>query len=155
VLFLDVDGVISLFGFEHGKEPPGTFHSIDGIMHCIGSEAGARIARVADRFEVVWATGWEEKANDYLPQLLGMPAQLHVLTFDGRAVFGTSHWKLEAIGEYAGGRPLAWIDDNLDVRCTDWAAARTTPTLLVETDAAVGITDDDVERLLRFADEVA
>lgn len=147
--------MISLFGFEHGQEPPGTFHSIDGIVHCIGSESGARIARVAERFEVVWATGWEEKANEYLPQLLGMPAQLPVLTFDGRAVFGTAHWKLEAIGEYAGDRPLAWIDDNLDERCTGWAAARTTPTLLVETDAAVGITDADVERLLRFADEVA
>ena len=155
VLFLDVDGVISLFGFRHGDAPPGSFHSIDGILHCIGSDAGPRIASVAERFELVWATGWEEKANEYLLQILGMPAQLPVLSFDGRAVFGSAHWKLEAIGDYAGDRPLAWIDDNLDVRCTRWAEARDTPTLLVQTDAAVGITDADVERLLRFADEVS
>src|SRR3954449_1857855 len=34
ILFTDVDGVISLFGFERGAEYPGEFHSIDGILHC-------------------------------------------------------------------------------------------------------------------------
>ena len=47
-----------------------------------------------------------------------------MLTFDGRAVFGTAHWKLEAIDEYAGDRPAAWIDDSLDERCTSWADGR-------------------------------
>ena len=30
-----------------------------------------------------------------------------VLTFDGRAVFGSAHWKVGAIDEYARGRPAA------------------------------------------------
>jgi hypothetical protein len=155
VLFVDVDGVISLFGFPPGTAP-GAFHQIDGIVHCIGGEAGHRLGRLASRFDLVWATGWEEKANEYLPRLLALEAKkLPVLTFDGRAVFGTAHWKVEAIDEYAGGRPAAWIDDNLDERCHAWARSRSAPTLLVETAAAVGITDDDVDRLLRWADEVA
>jgi hypothetical protein len=155
VLFVDVDGVISLFGFSPGK-PPGAFHQIDGIVHCIGAQAGGRLKRLAERFELVWATGWEEKANDYLPRLLALEAkELPVLTFDGRAVWGTAHWKVEAIDEYAGDRPAAWIDDNLDERCVAWAQGRAAPTLLVETNAPVGITDEDVERLLRWADEVA
>jgi len=155
VLFVDVDGVISLFGFEHGT-PPGAFHHIDGIVHCIGHDAGRRIQALQRRFELVWATGWEEKANDYLPMLLALDQRdLPVLTFDGRAVFGSAHWKVEAIDEYAGDRPAAWIDDNLDETCRAWAEGRSAPTLLIETDAAVGITDDDVERLLRFADEVS
>ena len=54
-----------------------------------------------------------------------------MLTFDGRARFGTAHWKLEALDEYAGDRPLAWIDDSLDESCHAWAAARPAPTLLV------------------------
>src|SRR4051794_26753256 len=91
VLFVDVDGVISLFGFDREAPLPGTFHSIDGILHCIGSEAGARLARLAGRYELVWATGWEEKANEYLPHLLGMPGKLPVLTFE-YAVFGEAHW---------------------------------------------------------------
>ena len=155
VLFVDVDGVISLFGFPPG-ELPGSFHQIDGIVHCIGAQAGERLKRLAKRFELVWATGWEEKANEYLPRLLALEAKtLPVLTFDGRAVFGSAHWKVDAIDEYAGNRPAAWIDDNLDETCFAWAQGRSAPTLLVETKAPVGITDDDVERLLRFADEVA
>jgi hypothetical protein len=152
ILFVDVDGVISLFGFEPG-DPPGNFHQIDGIVHCIGREAGRRLTRLAERFELVWATGWEDKANDYLPRLLALEANnLPFLTFGEQAVFGTAHWKVDAINEYAGNRPAAWIDDNLDERCIAWAERRPAPTLLVETQAPVGITDEDVELLVRFAD---
>jgi hypothetical protein len=153
VLFVDVDGVISLFGFPSGGVPPGQFHWVDGIAHCISDGAGVRLRRLAGAFELVWATGWEEKANEYLPLLLDLPDdELPVLRFDGRAVFGTAHWKLEAIDEYAGDRAAAWIDDSLDERCTRWADARPAPTLLVETDAAVGITDDHVAALLDWAE---
>ncbi len=155
ILFVDVDGVISLFGFDRGGDRPGAFHMVDGIVHCIGTHCGARLARLAERFELVWATGWEEKANEYLVQLLGMEADLPTLTFDGRARFGSAHWKLEAIDEYAGDRPAAWIDDNLDERCHAWAARRAAPTLLVETHTRSGIDDEHVERLLAWADELA
>jgi len=155
VLFLDVDGVISLFGYHPSGPAPGTFHSIDGIIHCIGSDVGARLARLATVYELVWATGWEEKANEYLVHILELPADLPVLTFDGRAVFGSSHWKLDAIEHYARRRPAAWIDDNLDERAERWAAKRQAPTLLVHTDSALGITDEHVEQLLRWAEEVS
>jgi hypothetical protein len=155
ILFVDVDGVISLFGFPT-HTPPGGFHQIDGIVHCIGHEAGRRLKILQARFELVWATGWEEKANEYLPRLLELDArELPVLSFDGRAVFGSAHWKVDAIDEYAGDRPAAWIDDNLDETCHAWAAGRAAPTLLVETQAPVGITDADVERLIGWADGLA
>jgi hypothetical protein len=154
VLFLDVDGVISLFGFQRSGPPPGTFHSIDGVIHCIGADAATRLRRLADTYELVWATGWEEKANEYLVHILELPGDLPFLTFDGRAVFGSAHWKLEAIEEYARGRRAAWIDDNLDERAEKWAAKRQEPTLLVRTESALGITDEHVERLLRFASGV-
>ena len=152
---MDVDGVISLFGFNPTDPLPGTFHSIDGILHCIGRDAAARLRRLADRYELVWATGWEEKANEYLVHILEMEGELPVLTFDGRAVFGSSHWKLEAIEEYARERPAAWIDDNLDERVETWARKRPHPTLLVRTEAATGIGEEHVELLLRWADEVS
>ncbi len=72
---------------------------------------------------MVWATGWEDRANDHLPGIIGVP-ELPYLTFDGRARFGTAHWKLEALEEYARGRPLAWIDDSLDSSCYEWAERR-------------------------------
>ena len=157
VLFVDVDGVISLFGFPlSGAELPGPFHWVDGIAHCISTGCGKRLERLAERYELVWATGWEEKANEYLPFLLELSFRdLPVLTFGTRAVFGSAHWKLEAIEDYAGDRPAAWIDDNLDDECQAWAAAREAPTLLIPTDSAIGMTDEHVEELLAWADEVA
>jgi hypothetical protein len=78
-----------------------------------------------------------------------------VLTFDGRAVFGSSHWKLDAIDQYAADRPAAWIDDNMDGACELWADHRDGATLLVRTSPPVGLTEDHVELLLFWADEVA
>ena len=80
--------------------------------------------------------------------------RLPYLTFDGRAVFGTAHWKIDAIDSYAGDRPLAWIDDSVDDECLAWARRREAPTLIVQTQSAVGITDDQVEQLERFASAV-
>jgi Swiss Army Knife RNA repair-like protein len=156
VLFVDVDGVISLFGFSSSESPPGSFHWVDGVVHCIDESCGPRLTRLAERFELVWATGWEEKANEYLPHLLRLEvAELPVVTFDGRAVFGSAHWKVEAIDEYARGRPAAWVDDFLDEHCERWAAGREEPTLLVRTESHSGLTDELVERLIDWADSLS
>ena len=156
ILFVDVDGVISLFDFPDSESDlPGPFHWVDGIAHCIPTDVGERLERLAERFELVWATGGEEKANEYLPFILKLSfTDLPVLTFGGRAVFGSSHWKLEAMDEYAGSRPAAWIDDNIEDECERWAKRRDAPTLLVQTKSSIGLTDKHVKRLLRWADKV-
>jgi len=155
ILFLDVDGVISLFGFPSSDPPPGSFHFVDGVMHCINESCGPRLTRLSERYELVWATGWEEKANEYLPYLLRLEvSELPVLTFDGRAVFGSAHWKVGAIDEYARGRPAAWVDDFLDEECERWAAERYEPTLLVRTESHIGLTDELVEGLIDWADSL-
>ena len=158
VLFVDVDGVISLFGIDStlGAHDVGPLHWVDGIAHCIPVAAGARLVRLAERFDLVWATGWEERANEHLPLILGLPfARLPCLTFGGRAVFGSSDWKLEALAAYAGDRPAAWIDDNLDDECRRWADQREAPTLLVQSEPDTGLSDDHVEVLLEWAASVA
>jgi len=152
LLAVDVDGVISLFGFDGPLDQvPGRFHLIDGIAHCISDVAGAELAKLAETYELIWATGWEDRANDHLPLLLGLPTALPCLRFDGRARFGTAHWKLEAIEEFGGSRPLAWIDDSLDETCYEWAAQRPAPTLLVRTESDVGLTSAHTEALLAWA----
>ncbi len=151
ILALDVDGVISLFGFEDGlRKVPGRFHLIDGMAHCIPDEIGRRVLALADDYEIVWATGWEERANDRLPEILGLPKELPFLTFDGNASFGSAHWKIDPIDRYAGDRPLAWIDDCIDHSCEQWAMQREAPTLLVPTEPADGLTDAHVEALLSW-----
>ncbi|HKH22443.1 MAG TPA: hypothetical protein VKA88_02390 [Solirubrobacterales bacterium] len=158
VLAVDIDGVISLFGFDESMQPgtgdpgkaPGEFHLIDGMLHCIALETGPRLDRLSNTYELVWASGWEDRANDHLPGILGLP-ELPYLTFDGRARFGTAHWKLDALDEYAGSRPLAWIDDSLDQSCHEWAQERSAPTLLVPTESDVGLLDAHVETLEAWA----
>jgi hypothetical protein len=165
-LFLDVDGVISLFGFREGYGlaagdvpfehcPPGRLHAINGVMHYISTGCAVHLERLAGRYELVWATGWEEAANDYLPHLLGLPGHLPYLTFDGRVRGGAAHWKIDAIDEYAGARPLAWIDDNVDDSCRVWAGERPAPTLIIETVRHEGLHDEHVELLLDWADTLA
>jgi hypothetical protein len=157
ILFVDVDGVISLFGFPaSAEELPGPFSWVDGVAHCIPPAAGERLVRLSETFHLVWATGWEHRANEYLPLILDLPfAELPSLSFGGGAIWGSSHWKLDAISDYAQDRPVAWIDDNLGPECQLWAVRREAPTLLVPTHPAVGMTDEHVEELLSWAAVVA
>ncbi len=149
---MDIDGVISLFGFDHLSPPPGRFEIVDGIAHFLSASAGDHLRRLGHRFELVWCSGWEEKANDYLPRALGLPTPLPHLTFERNPGRSNGHWKLAAIDAYAGrDRPLAWIDDAHDHGCSRWAAARPAPTLLVPTEPAIGLTDDHVAELLQWA----
>jgi hypothetical protein len=150
-----VDGVITLFGYPDSLGAPGPMHWIDGAPHCIRQGCGERLNRLARHFELVWATGWEERANRFLPEVLELAAgELPSLSFGGRAVFGSADWKLEEIDRHAQGRAAAWIDDNIDERCRAWAQSRSEPTHLVQTWPGTGLTDDHVRQLERWADEL-
>src|SRR3954454_10806391 len=133
------------------KRPAGTFLTVDGIPHWISAEAGEHLRALEDRFDLVWCTGWEEKANDYLLQPLRLRRPLAYLTFGGPGSYADGHWKLRAIDEYAHRRPVAWIDDDHD-SCREWATARPAPTLLVLTDPAEGMTGRHVRDLLTWAE---
>jgi hypothetical protein len=175
LLMVDIDGVISLFGFApaHGATPPaahaslgstasgasraraearpaGGFHWIDGIPHFLSSTAAEHLLALSLVFELVWASGWEEKANEYLPHLLGIPALPH-LSFERAVGKGNAHWKLDAIDAHARERPLAWIDDAFNDACHRWADERGAPTLLVQTMPARGLTQAEAQTLKRWA----
>jgi len=149
LLAVDIDGVISLFGWEE-RPPFSQIQLVDGIPHCISLPVGDRLLRLSERFELVWASGWEDKANFYLPQLLGLPELPHV-TFDVAARSGDAHWKLAALEAYAGDRPMAWIDDNFDASCYEWAEQRAAATLLVPTEPQLGLEEGHVEALSAWA----
>jgi hypothetical protein len=162
ILMVDIDGVVSLFGIPRsaaagsgeGPQVAGGLHSIEGIPHFLSSTAAAHLLALRPQFELVWASGWEEKANEHLPRLLGLPGPLPFLRFARRLQGGPpthAHWKLEAIESYAGERPLAWIDDELNAACHAWAKARTAPTLLVGTAPEHGLTSREAELLLAWA----
>jgi hypothetical protein len=178
LLMLDIDGVLSLFGFPPHRPPAGSFHAIEGVPHFLSAAAAPLLSRLSSVFELVWASGWEERANDHLPALLGLGRPLPFLTFERQAAAEgaaesegaaetsaesqdaasgsmRAHWKLHAVDSYAGSRPLAWVDDAFNDACEHWAAARAFPTLLIATEPAVGLTADHAERLIAWANAAA
>jgi len=165
LLMVDIDGVLSLFGpGAPGDDPArpvrsGSFHSIEGIPHFLSASAAAHLLDLHALYQLVWASGWEERADEHLPHLLGVPRDLPFLRFRrdlaGANKTRNAHWKLDAIDTYAGARALAWIDDALDEECHAWAAAREAPTLLVQTEPEHGLTDREAELLRRWAQALA
>jgi hypothetical protein len=165
---IDIDGVVSLFGGcerigsgapawgsrptrADGRAVDGSFHAIDGIPHFLSSTAAAHLLELATPFELVWASGWEERANEHLPHLLGLPRELPFLRFSRAVGRSHAHWKLDAIDAHAGDRALAWIDDAFNDACHQWARARAAPTLLVQTQPQHGLTSHEAQRLTRWA----
>jgi hypothetical protein len=59
--------------------------------------------------------------------------------------------KVPAVASFVGEHPAVWIDDSLTPEAREWAATRTAPTLLVDIDAAIGLTRAAVETSLRWA----
>jgi hypothetical protein len=156
---VDIDGVLSLFG--RPETPPwsarvdGAFHTIDGIPHFLSHAAARHLLGLGEDFDLVWASGWEEKAEEHLPHLLGLPQGLPFLRFERCPRGVQAHWKLAAIDGYARDRPLAWIDDALSEACHAWADARRAPTLLVQTSPERGLTATEASLLADWARELA
>jgi hypothetical protein len=152
LLLIDVDGVISLFGFDHAAPPSGRLQLVDGHAHFLSTSAGSHLRRLGEEFELAWCTGWEEKANEYLPPALGLAGPLPHVVFDPATRPPDAHWKLDGIDRHVeASRALAWLDDAHDDGCRAWACTRVGPTLLVTTDPAVGVTEREVEQLLAWA----
>jgi hypothetical protein len=169
LLLIDIDGVISLFApgldaldtsggaFGFGTSCTGRFALIDGITHFLSVTAGGHLLELSRRFDPVWCSGWEEKADEYLPHLLELGESWPHLCFERSPGRSRAHWKLDAIDTHAGARPLAWIDDALDEECRRWATdreARGSATLLVGTDPRVGLERRHVDELLAWAEGI-
>lgn len=153
LLLVDVDGVISLWGGRSAERPDGAWTLVDGTPHLLARDAARRLATFDDLFETIWCTGWEERANEHLPQHVGLGPFAH-LAFD-RTMGGArslGHWKLAAIDATAGpDRPLVWVDDVFTAPCWSWAAGRSGSTLLVQTDPADGFSAAHAEVVSAWA----
>ena len=155
LLMVDVDGVLSLWGFDPNRRPAGSFTSVEGIVHFLSEEATRHLHALMSNYELVWCTGWEEKANEHLPAAVGL-GPFPYLTFDAEAAAEPGattpgHWKLAAIDAFAGSRPLAWIDDAFNDACFAWAGKRGAPTLLVSTQPHEGLVRRHFDELSAWA----
>ena len=148
MLLVDVDGVISLFGFTSSERPAGTWMIVDGSPHLISAAAAEHLQALGADFELVWCTGWEEKANEYLPGAARAARRAAVpeLRPEPRA----RPRPLEARGDRGlrGAGPAARVGRRRAQRGVPrLGGERGAPTLLVETLPDVGLGDEHVDAL--------
>ncbi len=112
-------------------------------------EHGPWLRSLLPLFEVVWATTWGDSANAVFGTIHGLPTLPAIALARDLPRDGTR--KLAAVAAYAGGRPLAWVDDEIYEVAEAWARLRDAPALLRRTRASIGLTRDDVDALMTFA----
>jgi hypothetical protein len=150
LLFLDVDGPLIPFGgptLSHRVEPESPVAGANPLLTRIDPAVGPRLAALG--YEVVWATTWEEDANEFVAPRLGLPS-LPVVSWpepsrdEERDVRAGRHWKTRPLVAWAAGRAFAWVDDEITQADRDWVAAHHEgPALLHRVDPRHGLREDD------------
>ncbi len=117
---------------------------VDGPPNAWG--ASTRTAEESDA-ELAWCTTGEDDANRYAGPALGLPP-LRVVGL--RAHEGRPGRKFPAVGRFAAGRPLGRLDDSglFPTARAEFPARRRETTALVEVDPGVGVTDEDLGRVV-------
>ncbi|MFD7987431.1 HAD domain-containing protein [Kitasatospora indigofera] len=158
LLFLDIDGPLIPFGGTHREYP-----APDGAGPAAGAAANPLLARIDPSLgprllalpcELVWATTWMADANTDVAPRIGLP-DLPVLdppelpdaqqrADEHRGL----HWKTRALVGRAGGRPFAWVDDEITAADRAWVSAHHEgAALLHRVDPRTGLTGADFAAL--------
>ncbi|RPK64885.1 hypothetical protein EES42_26420 [Streptomyces sp. ADI95-17] len=103
--------------------------------------------------DLVWATTWEEEANEFIAPVLGLPELPFIAWSPSRAVPGGGvFWKTPEIVEWAQGRPFAWVDDEITEQDRTWVHEHHDgPALLHRIDPRHGLSGDDFATLTAWA----
>ena len=103
--------------------------------------------------ELAWCTTWEHLANVEIGPRIGLP-ELPVIEFG----FNGQRWKFGPVLEYAGDRPVAWLDDDFELQHEDCSWFREQrgdrPTLLQLVDPHHGLRQQDVDAVASWATDL-
>ncbi|WP_235854710.1 HAD domain-containing protein [Nonomuraea aridisoli] len=145
LILLDVDGVLNPMG-----RPPPEFRpyrcTVDGVLYTVRLNArhGRRLLDLAASTgaELVWATTWEEHANDWIAPRIGLPTlpvipMTPVEPSEHGEMFKTRH-----VAAYVGRRPFVWFDDQVWAQDEDYLRVHQglDSFLLVHVDPVEGLT---------------
>jgi hypothetical protein len=157
LLLLDVDGVLNALPADPTQGPPGyTAHVLrprgfeQGLLVWLNSSHGPMLRELGAKFDLVWATSWEEQANTMISPLIGLPDDLPWIELGTPRLLSDGIWKRDGVESYVADRPFAWLDDDFEPSDDAWAAAREaagTPTLLVHVDRTTGLLSTHVTTL--------
>ncbi|MBX6751379.1 MAG: hypothetical protein IRY85_17230 [Micromonosporaceae bacterium] len=160
ILFLDVDGVLIPYGNQAAPDSAtvlfGGPEADEELLSRIDPTLGPRLLSLG--CELVWATGWEDDANEVISPRVGLP-QLPVLAWSFDSLeYGPAglHWKTRDLIAWAGGRPFVWVDDEISTVDRDWVALDYAGhALLHRVDSRTGLTEDDLDAIERWLDDLS
>ncbi|HEX6524841.1 MAG TPA: hypothetical protein VF070_33280 [Streptosporangiaceae bacterium] len=146
IAVVEVDGVLVL---DHPTVPvtETVVHAYDNrwarrVKVPVGADVALR--RLAERFDIVWASAWSHNAHPALRQVLDLPESPWPF-------LPIQFHKLDFIRAFAAGRPWAWIDDSIH----DLGRLDDPPDgILVPVDSGSGIMSVDPLRLRRGIDRL-
>jgi hypothetical protein len=159
ILFLDVDGVLIPYGNQAAPDSAVVLMAgpevDDALLSRIDPALGPRLLALG--CDLVWATGWEDEANDVISPRVGLP-QLPVLAWSVDSLESGPprlHWKTRDLIGWASGRPFVWVDDEIGHADRDWVALEHRgPALLHRVDSQVGLTEVDIAAIERWLDDL-
>ena len=179
LLLLDVDGVLNAFGAwtlvddslpmrRDNVRAPAGWHStrVDGYHLLLNPAHAEWVEALSERFDMVWATMWQDRAPAALAPEVGFGADWPYIDFQRhqshrttrRTGLGVGSYKFPGVVATVGDRPMVWIDDDLEPAIYEWAAKRDAegiPTLLVQPSPAEGWTKAEFDAVIAFAASVA
>ncbi|MFG1941419.1 HAD domain-containing protein [Nonomuraea sp. NPDC048826] len=147
LLLLDVDGVLNPTGHPTPdfRRYRCTIGSSVYTVH-LNQRHGPRLLELAleTGAELVWATTWEQHANEWIAPRIGLPS-LPVIGMRPDDRIGGEHgemFKTRRVAEYVGGRPFVWFDDQVYQEDENYLRARqgTGEFLLIHVPARQGLT---------------
>lgn len=164
LLLMDIDGPLNpyaapwavinpaQYGYQFYVVGPVREHRQVRVL--LNVQHGLWLRRLAEHFDLVWATTWEHDANRQLAPILGLPDDLPVITlWADLARTGRASWKTDAVAEWVGSRPFAWFDDEINeatrARLASWPGIG--PHLAWYVDPRHGLRPSDVAALREFA----
>ncbi|MFC4914026.1 HAD domain-containing protein [Actinomadura gamaensis] len=151
LVLVDVDGVLNPFRKPHRQfrrhrvMPEGRLLRVlldvrhGRMLLDLAAETGA---------ELVWATYWQDEANEWIGPRIGLP-ELPFVPLppfpgieEGRS-FGA--WKARHVAAWTGGRPFVWFEDEPDAAASLAAEPGVGDHLLVGVDPVTGLTAEHIE----------
>lgn len=179
LLLLDVDGPLNPYAAKPHRRPEGyrTFRYTrrgawysgrdarrhKGLRVWLNPDHGALLRALADDtgLELVWATTWTHLANALVAPAIGLPPlpviEFPETDFDRDAGWlPDGNWKWRAVAAFAGGRPLAWLDDehdqgHHDVRAWFDREREGVPTNLCHVDPRRGLRTEHLDDIRSWA----
>ena len=152
-LFLDIDGVLNPDSRRVGFRK----YSILGFRVLLNVEHGIRLRSLLAYYDLVWASSWQELANEHIGSKLFLPEIPYVdfeIRWPADRLPGSNVMvKTGKVAEYARGRPFAWVDDDFAPSDLAALASLDQEVLAVSTDPRYGITDQQFFQLEEWGEK--